>query len=118
MDPRRLRWLTLVAPLGLLGCAVGSSTLYVLFGFSVFSVFLVRPDERADADLGRAASFAYLMTLLAIVLVFVGLGVLRLGTQAPPGNLAGMLGMALAALLVVHLLSFVGSYLYFDHRGG
>ena len=91
--------------------------LYVLFGFFVFSPFFW-VDERAEANLGRAAAFAYVSTLIALMATFVLLiGVVDTGGAGGHRDLLRTLALSLAGIYGVHIISFVGSYVYFEYRG-
>lgn len=115
MSPRWLRWLALLAFLGLLGIPLRQHLLYVLFGFSGFAMFFPRPDERSEANFGRAASFAYVATLISFMIGLV-VAVALVGNQSA-GDKVAVLALTFAAVYAVHILSFVISYVYFDARG-
>lgn len=118
MTPHRLRWLTLISPLGLLGLLLKNPLFFVLFGFAVFSVFLLsRPDERAERNLGRAACVAYLATLTAIVLVYLWLGIFIVHAGLTRADLVARLSYAIVAITLAHILAFTTSYSLFDLRG-
>jgi len=89
--------------------------LHALFAFYVFPGFWPVVDERAEANLGRAAAFVYLATLVTIVGFFVG--VMPFVKGAESGIRFTALAVSLVALFLVHVLSFAGSYTYFDRKG-
>jgi len=114
VSARKLRWLTPLGLLGLLGLLPGREVLYTLFGFLMFLDFFW-VDERAQANLGRAATVAYLVTLVALAICLVVLiGVVKWQNA---GDLAGALALAMAGIYGLHVLAFTLSYTYFDRRG-
>ena len=115
MRLRNLKWLALLAPLGALGSVLHQPLFYTMFGFSVF-VPLFWADERADANLGRAAAISYTLTLVALVIAFIliGVGQTRVWTGM---QFFKMFTLMLAATYIVHVVSFVASYLYYEFRG-
>ena len=115
MSPYKLRWLTLVSLLGLAGIPLHQPCLYALFGFGLFSPCFWM-DERAEGNFRRAASFAYVVTLIALMATFLLLGAMR-AVGATSFDMLRMLALALALTYSVHLLSFAASYIYFDVKG-
>ena len=119
MSVYKLRWLSLAAPLGLLGILLQQPLLYVLFGFSVFAA-LFWVDERAEANLGRAAAFTYVVTLIAFAAWFVFLAILMQNRDVAGigrDDLVGIQALASGAIYGLHLLSFTISYAYFEAKG-
>ena len=117
MSVYKLRWLSLGALLGLLG--IFWPSLYVLFGLLVFGA-VFRGDERTEGNLGRAAAFAYTVTLIAYMVSMVLLAVLKV-TRDVTGftrvDFLEMLVIAFAAIFALHILSFALSYEYFERKG-
>lgn len=115
MGLRKLKWLALLAPLGVLGIVLHQPTLYAMFAFWVFAP-LFWADERAEANLGRAAAVSYTLTMVAFVATFllVGIGQARVWTGS---QFVEMFALMLAGTYFVHVVSFVGSYLYYEHKG-
>lgn len=116
MTARRLRWLGLLAFLGLLGIPLHQPALYALLGFAVFLVFVGAPvDERSEANLGRAATFTFVVTLIGMTACLM----LVVGFLCPAkgANVVRAMALSLAALFALHIVAFVGSYVYFDARG-
>ena len=116
MNARRLRWFFLLGFLGLLQFPLHESLLGILYGFFVFGAFFVKVDERAEANLGRAAAFTYPATLVVLMAGFIVPGIFFAG--AGDHARIAALALALVAAYVVHVLGFFVSYLYFDARGG
>ena len=116
MTARKLRWLGLFGFLGLLAYPLHQPLLQVLYGFYVFLVFMGLPvDERSEANLGRAASLTYLVQLIAFMACFVvAIGYLD---RADRSALVSGLTLSLAALYGLHIVTFVGGYVYFDATG-
>ena len=119
MSVYKLRWFSLGGLLGLLGIPLDQPLLYALFGLFVFTPFF-RVDERAEANLGRAAAFAYTVTLIAYMVSMVLLAVLKL-TRDVTGltrvNLLEIIVLAFGAIFALHILSFALSYEYFERKG-
>ena len=119
MSVHKLRWFAPARLLGLLGIPPQQPLLYILFGLFIFTPFFW-VDERTEANLGRAAAFAYVVTLIAFLVSFLLLAVVvetRDITHITPRELLGMLVIACGAIYALHLLSFTISYSYFDARG-
>jgi hypothetical protein len=116
MSARRLRWLSPLGFLGLLQFPLHESLLAILYGFFVFGAFFgAVVDERSEANLGRAASFTYLATLVVLMAGFLVPGVFFGG--ASDHTRIAALALSLVAIYVVHVMGFVISYVYFDARG-
>ncbi|MBI2843622.1 MAG: hypothetical protein HYX78_09510 [Armatimonadetes bacterium] len=115
MRLRNLKWLTLLAPLGLLGWAFDFDALWGLFGFSVFSP-LFGADERAENNLGRAAAVGYTLTLAMLVstLLLTGIGQ---AMKWEAGQFLQMFGIMLAITYGLHVTSLMIVYAYYEHRG-
>jgi apolipoprotein N-acyltransferase len=117
MRARKLRWLVLLGVVGVLGVPLHERWLLPLMGFVVFMVlFGVGVDERTQANLGRAAAFAYLATLGSFVACLLWLGFPR-GRDLLAAEACGMLAWALVVTFALHILTFMAAYLYFDRRG-
>ena len=114
MNVYKLRWLSLGALLGLLGILWPS--LYVLFGLLVFGA-VFRGDERTEGNLGRAAAFAYVVTLIAFLLSLLVFTVVVESPELVHITSDDVLAWAFMVIYAVHLLSFTISYSYFDVRG-
>ena len=109
-----VKWLGLGGFLGFLGFPLHQPSLFVLYGLGVFLAFL-KADERSEVNLGRAASFTYVLTLGAFVLCFLVLGEHPLSTAHDnPGT---RFAVALLVAYGLHILGFALSYIYFDARG-
>ena len=119
MSAYRLRWFAPAGLLGLLGIVLHEPMLYALFGLFVFTAF-VWVDERAEVNLGRAAAFAYTVTLIAYMVSMVLLAVLKV-TRDVTGltrvNLLEIMVLAFAAIFVLHIVSFGLSYEYSERKG-
>jgi len=119
MRAQKLRWLTFLGVLGLLGLALKHPLLCAPFGFFAFIVFFWY-DERAEANVGRAAAIAYGVTLVAFMAVFVRL-TFTLNNQAvgraTAGDVITSLAEGFAIVYMLHILSFAASYIYFQLRG-
>ncbi len=119
MSAYRLRWFAPAGLLGLLGFVLHEPMLYALFGLFVFTSFFW-VDERAEVNLGRAAAFAYVVTLVAYMVSMVLLVVLsrtRELTGLTRVNLLEIIVLAFAAIFALHILSFALSYEYFERKG-
>lgn len=111
---RRLRWLVLVAGLGLpLGYGLHQPVFYWLFGLFVF-IPLWGADERDEANLGRAAAVTYAVSLCALTAAFF---LMSIPSKDPASYLPRIMGYALISIYLVHILTFVVAYVYFDRRG-
>ena len=119
MSAYKLRWFSLGGLLGLLGIPLDQPLLYALFGLFVFTTFF-SVDERTEVNLGRAAAFAYVVTLSTFLVAFVLLAALvatRTVTGLTRVDFLEMLVIAFAAIFALHILSFALSYEYFDRKG-
>lgn len=114
MSARMFRWLGPLGFLGLLGFLPGQAWLKPLMAFMVFLVFFsVGVDERSEANLGRATALAYLATLVAFVTSFLWISVSGVrGWEA-----LDLFFNLVVAVFVLHIVTFVVGYIYFDRRG-
>ena len=112
---RHLRWLTLLGVLGVLGWVTVYKGLQAMFGFLVF-LPLFGYDERKDAIFKQAATIAFVATTITLTgtLVYAGL---VLVPKPNVVNLVSTLGYALAVTYIIHVLTCVLSYVYFELRG-
>ena len=121
MITHKLRWLTLLGVLGLLGWPMRQPLFYALFGLFVF-MSLFWYDERTESIFRRAASVAFVVGVIAFAGTFVYLGlILGLGNR----NIIGIDKTVLISTVVVAwgftysllILTFALSYLYFERKG-
>lgn len=111
---RYLRWLTLLGLLGLLGLFTDYRMFQVLFVFLAF-LPLFGYDERKEAIFKQAATIAFVVTTITIAGTFVYVGLMmKNGVQA---EMLSQFGLAFAFIFIIHVLTFVLSYMYYEVRG-
>lgn len=117
----KLRWLSLLGVLGLLGLIMNQPLFFALFGFHAF-LPLFWYDERTESIFRSAASVAFVVGVIAFAGTFVYLGlILGLGSR----NIIGIDKTVLISTVVVAwgftysllILTFALSYLYFERKG-
>ena len=118
MKLRDLKWLSLLSLLGPLGAILGRESLWGLGAFAAF-VALFWADERGEANFRRAATTAFIVSVIGYAATFVYLGVVK-GLLSSPNariDMAGRLITAFMLTFVAQLLVFALSYIYFELRG-
>lgn len=113
MRLRNLKWLTLLGPLGAL--SIYQPMFAVMFGFLAF-LPLFGADERTEANLARAATNAYAVTLAVLVVAF-GVAGLAIAQHWSTDRIVQALGMMLAITYIAHVLTFIAGYLYLEFSG-
>ena len=116
MKTNWLRWISLVGLLGLLGKPLGQPWMVALYGLFGLAVFVVA-DEREAINTGRAATLTYVVTLLALSAALGMIGVMAGSSPKPPPDIlvGTILGIVIAYGL--HVITFFGSYIYFERKG-
>jgi len=101
-----LKYLGLLGFLGLFGFFTDNPGFYGFFGgFAFFSLANVKNDERLALNLGRSGLNAFVVTFVSLALVIACVGITRTAEAA-------VIGVALAYALSI--LTFVGSFVYYD----
>jgi len=121
MATYRLRWLTFLGLLGLLGWVLNQPLFYALFGLFVF-VPLFWYDERSESVFRRAASISFVVGVVAFAGTFGYLGtILGPGSQKLTGfDRIGVMGTALTLWGLTYgflLVTFALSYIYLERKG-
>jgi len=116
----RLRWLSLLGVLGLLGFWI-NPFFYALFGFFVF-LDLFWYDERRAAIFRAAATVTVVVTLFAFLALFLYLGgVAGIGGRnlvgMDPDRLLVIFGLGLGAVFGLFCLTWGLSTIYFERKG-
>lgn len=111
---RHLRWLSLLGFLGFAGIFGEYQMFRILFVFFAFLV-LLGYDERKDAIFKQAATVAFVVTTITIACTFIYFGMI--GKNCDRSYLLTQFGLAMAITYIVHVMTFVFTYLYFEVRG-
>lgn len=106
----RISLLGFLGLLGLLGLVTGNTGFYGFFGFFAFFGWVkIRPDERFQANLGRAAKNVFFagMALFPIIVVWAALGSFEVAYS-----------VGFAANFVIQHLVFTLSLVWLERGGG
>lgn len=103
----RLHYLSLLGLLGLLGLITGNGSFYGFFGFFGFAgLSRIKQDERYAQNVARSGLNGFVVAIVGLALVMF------VATLREQIDLAA-LGVAIT--FVAALLTFVGSFHYYDH---
>lgn len=115
---RHLRWLSFIGVFGSLAWITGNEGYYALFGFFAF-LSLFWYDERTESLFKQATANTFIVTTIMLAGTFVYISFVA--KYAPDAvlkdRLIVTLAMGIGVTYVVHLLTFMGSFIYFSLRG-
>lgn len=101
-----LKYLGLLGFLGFLGIFTDNPGFYGFFGaLSFFSLANVKNDERFALNLGKSGLNAFVVTFVSLALAIAFVGATRIIEAAVIG---------LSLVYALSILTFVGSFLYYD----